>query len=238
MLNLNRPTKRATALLPSVAHHATSVLCAVVIAIGALSTAQGAVLVNNGTPNTTSGDQMSVFRVAENFMLGAASNITSINFWTLLNTPADYSGSISWIIYNDAAGTPGGVVASGSTAAAAVATGVNDVIGTLDQYAIGLTGLAVSLGAGNYFLGLQDATPGSDINPPDMLWAGTSGGVAPVGQYLDPDFGWTATDVEHAFQISGDGVGVPPPPPGVPEPTTLALLGIGLAVAGFSRSKK
>lgn len=197
----------------------TGIAVKLVGAIGALALSQAVsavTLYDNGAPDLVSGTQMSEFLVAENFTLGSPSDLSNLRFWTVQSGAADYSGSVYWGIYADNAGSPGALVAGGSTAATAGALAGGS---TGFGYAAWVYNVpvSVSLAAGSFWLGLHNG-PLSSIDPTEMLWATTASVSAPQGMYLDGV--WVSTLNEHAFLIEGTVV---------PEPGAAVLMLAGLA---------
>lgn len=202
----------------------------VLLAALLLSTSAQAALVVNQARNFVSGTNMGFAQVADDFTLAANTQVTGLGFYTLQQTAADYSGSIHWAIYQDAAGVPGGVVAAGDVAAQAVATGVVAAFGYA-EYRFDLALSAVDLAAGAYWLALQDGALG-DSTAREILWESADPTGAPA-LYRDFSLGahpdWLDAGQDMAFQIFGNGVAPPPPPPNpAPEPGTLALLAASL----------
>ena len=199
------------------------------LAMGFCVASHGAVLVSQA-PDQVSGTNMSFAQVADNFSLGFVVNLTSIKFWSVQSAPGDYSGSVFWSIYSDASGSPGSVLFSDTATPAAVATGNSTGFG-YDEYEFNIA-VAFQLLAGDYWLALHNG-PLSQTDSVEMLWATSTSGVGPSGQYDDlgdaPDGGWLDSGNEHAFELSGDRVVIQPP--GIPEPSTLALLFCGLLAA-------
>lgn len=202
------------------------------LALATCGWAQAAVLVSN-TPDRVGGDNMSIYKVADNFTLAGSFNITGFSFWSLQLAAADYSGAVHWAIYGDSSGSPGTLLdfGSASPAGAAGPTGVGP-LGLYSEFQYTVSGLSLGLSTGSYWLALQNGSDGSTTYT-DMMFGSSASGAAPAGKYFD--FGlsaWVNSDFQHAFQISGDAVTTPP---GVPTPTTLALLMGGLLAAGGLR---
>jgi|CXWL01.1.fsa_nt_gi hypothetical protein len=195
--------------------------------------ASAAVVFNNGAPDQVSGTNMSANMVAEDFTIGATTDITNLRFWTIQSALGDYSGSLSWAIYGGGA-QPGAVLFSGTSAATAVATGGSSGFGYA-EYVFDITTL-FQLSAGSYWLGLGN-NPLDPSNPSEMLWETTGGSTGSKSKYLDVSISeWIDSGNDQAFRIDGTPV-VNPPPPTIPEPGTLALLAISVAAAGFVRRK-
>lgn len=174
---------------------------------------------DNGAPNAVSGTNMSETVVAENFALGVDYDVTNLRFWSIQSAPADYKGSVYWAIYSNAAGTPGSIVAGGTTASI---TGVTTGASTGFGYAVWAYNIPVSitLPAGNYWFGLHNGAL-ADTTPSEMLWATTTTQVGSFGLYRDGT-NWINSLNEHAFLIEGNVAAIP-------EPATTALLLAGLA---------
>lgn len=211
----------------------TAALASAAVAALCLGTAaQAAVVFNNGAPDQVSGVNMNANAVAEDFTLSAATTLTNIRFWSLMGTPADYSGSIGWRILGDAGGSPGAAVASGSVSPALTATGATTGFGA-EEYVFDI-GLAQALPAGAYWLELSGLTL-DPVDPSDMLWSTTASGQGAQAKYFDVDLAqWFSAAQNLAFVLDGR---TDTPPPGVPEPTPLALAMLGLALAGALRRK-
>jgi hypothetical protein len=176
-----------------------------------------ATVFNNGVPDLVSGTGMTEFRVADNFSLANATDISNIRFFSAQDTVSAYVGNITWAIFSNAAGQPGTSVTSGNTIAAATATGSSTSFG-YGIYSLDLP-VAFTLQAGNYWLSLHNGPLSNTTSAGDMTWATTGTGSGPTGRYLDAS--WIDTGNEHAFRL--DGV-----VSNVPEPGAVALFLIGL----------
>lgn len=203
-------------------------LAAAAIAFGFAHAAQATVVFNNGAPDQGFGTNMSANVVAEDFSLGIATNVTSIRFWSIQSAAGDYLGNLSWSIYSNSGAQPGAVVTSGLFTGAGVATGASTAFG-YSEFVFDIP-TSFALAAGDYWLGLAN-TPLNPVNPTEMLWETTAGGLGSNGLYLD-GANWIDSLNDHAFLINSTPVVV-----GVPEPGTLALLMITLAAAGIARRK-
>ena len=187
---------------------------------------QGAVVYNNGAPNQVSGTNMTEFQVADNFSLAVASDITTIRFWSIQQSPSDYTGSVYWAIYSNVATAPGVILQGGVTSAvAAVATGNSTGFGYL-EYSFDIP-VSFTLGIGDYWLGLHNG-PLATTTPREMLWATTAVPVGSEGLYFDGT--WLGTGNEHAFLLEGTTSGIP-------EPGSFALIASGLVAVAYLRRK-
>ena len=186
---------------------------------------QAASVVTNA-PNQAFGTNMSFALVADDFTLVNAYDITSLRFWTLQLSAADYSGSVYWAIYSDATG-PDAVVQSGTASPGATPTLTPTLLPNYVEYVFDIP-VTFQLAAGTYWLALQNDFLGND-EPAEILWGSTSvvGGDNSVYEdfQIVPSEGWTVDGINHAFAILGDRV-LPPTP--TPEPGSLALVAGGL----------
>jgi len=202
----------------------TKLMLAVVAA--SFATAASAQVYVNGTPDLSNGNEMTQWLQAENFTLGASDTIGAVRFWSIDDPLAVFDGNVDWWIFNDAAGTPGSIVASGTqTTVSRVATGRN-FGGFLDEYVwdFAITPTAVT-GGTMYWLGMH---VNSDYTRDEIYWEAGAGGAAPTG--MESDGGtmtnWSGNGTEHAFELYA-----------VPEPSSLIALG-GLAVLALAARRR
>ena len=204
------------------------------------SLSHSAALVTN-LPNQVSGTNMSFALVADNFSLGGAGSydINTLQFWSLMESVADYSGSVYWAIYSDAAGSPGAVLHSGTAAPAPTATGLSSGFG-YGEYRFDIA-VNFNLAAGaTYWLALQNDFLGNDV-PSEMLLEHSDSGLGGAGQYVDfqGDPGeWLDAEFDHAFAIIGNRVGDPPPPPPPPLPTPATWMLVLGGLVGAARVRR
>ncbi|MEJ0048088.1 MAG: PEP-CTERM sorting domain-containing protein [Rhodospirillales bacterium] len=165
------------------------------------------------------------FQVADSFTLGGASTLTGLNFgvWAF---PGDTMSQIDWSIVSSPTG--GSTLASGTATVSSVLQ-FNNSFGFniyLDTIQLG----NIALGAGNYWIELQNASTGNsdpiywDINGgPSQIWESSLG--------YNPDPGTYAiglNNASNAFQILGTTE--------VPEPASLAVFAAGLL--GFASLRR
>src|SRR5215831_18247094 len=120
--------------------------------------AQADVIVyDNGGPNQHGGSDMTDFLESENFTLTQQTIITDVHFWNLQLQASDYKGSLYWAIQANAAGTPGAILASGTTSAVTrAATGLTDTSGIYSEFTDSFNIAPTLLGAGTYWVTLHD----------------------------------------------------------------------------------
>jgi hypothetical protein len=193
--------------------------------IGAGRAARAGVIYDSGPPGFTGGAAISAGDTTAGFFsLGAAATLTEVSFVSL-DQPV-VSPTLDWTVYEDAGGTPGAVVASGT--ATPTKTLLQAGFGAFDYYQNDFSVAGPTLGAGSYFLGLADSADSSLVNGQfPRNWAENT----PTGpNFLAQRVGagpWQASpDSGVSFQLLGSPAAV-----AVPEPATLAGASIGLALA-------
>jgi hypothetical protein len=200
-------------------------LTALAIALASSQASFAVTVYDNGASTGAPGTGLNEFRVADNFTLSAASNITNLRFWSVQDTAADYRGSLAWAIYSDVGNAPGATLFSAVASPTAVAAGAS-VLMTL-QFVFDIP-VTFTLAAGNYWLGLNNS-PLNSTDLKNMVWATTATGAGPTGKYLETT-GWVDTGNEHAFRIEGVAA--------VPEASTAAMFLAGLAACAALRKKR
>jgi hypothetical protein len=211
-------------------------LCVALCALQA-SAAMALTVWDNGGPSVGAGEggsNMSDTRQAEDFTLTFASNLTAVRFWSLESSAADFLGTISYEIFNNAGGAPGATVfgsgnASVTRTAAGTAAGLNQF---QNDFLLSVSNLA----AGTYWIALHNG-PLASTSPLDFYWSWTDLNAVNTPSsrgrefLLNPlDTAWRPNDQEHAFSVFGEQV------PEIPEPETWMLLCVGLtALAWRSR---
>lgn len=174
-------------------------------------------------------------QVYDNFSLATSMNIDNV-FGNFLDSGSQRGATLTWEIRTGVStGNGGSLVASGDTAASAVATG--NVGFGLTEYKYSADISPVLLSAGDYFLSV--AVNGGDGN----IYVSTTDGTNGVGGPLNDDnsyinsstFGlnFEATDTIVASPDFSIGLGGSSP---VPEPASFAVLGLG-AIALIRRRK-
>jgi hypothetical protein len=197
----------------------------------ALRSAQAVLLYDNGAPDQQNGNEMTQWIQAEDFTLGGAAVLGSVQFWDLEQSGA-FQGSIIWQIYsNSGSNQPGALLFSGTALNLThTATGLNGPGGLMefvDTFDVG----AVSLTAGTFWLGLHNG-PLTTTNRVEFYWEttalnGRAGGQEDIAPFGD---GFTANGQEKAFLLNGT-VGGSVPDTG----TSGLLLGLGLLGVFFTQ---
>ena len=182
-------------------------------------------LYDNGKVNGTT-DAWTInfgYIVSDTFNLSSAATVKDFHFW-VWEFPGDKALSVDWSITSQEFG--GTTYGSGTAA-------VSDVFISANQYGynvdrLDVSGLNVALGAGTYWLNLQNAvTQGG--NP--LYWDENSG----PSQASESALG---TIPSEAFYITGSSGSSTTTSGQTPEPTSIMLFGSGiLGLAGILRRK-
>jgi len=171
---------------------------------------------DNGPPNG-SVDAWTInfgYVVSDTFVLSVANTIQSFNFWVWAY-PGDTALTVDWSITSAEFG--GTTYGSGTASLSSTFVSSNQYGYDIDQ--LSASGLNVALGAGTYWLNLQNAT--TAFGDP-LFWDENSGPSSASESAV-------GTIASEAFNING---------PATPEPSSILLFGSGiLGLAGVLRRK-
>ncbi len=163
----------------------------------------GSLIFDGGAPGggNFSGNEMTNWTQAEDFVLAADTNLTSVRFWTLEGVPG-WDGTCTYAIHGDAGGVPGGVLDSGSVALTRTnlgpASGLTWYENDFDLPA------PLNLTAGTtYWLALHMSA--DCVTRDEVFWDGTGAGFGLTGveDFECTGGPWPANPTQHAFQLYG-----------------------------------
>lgn len=200
---------------------------ALVSAAGTSASAQST-LYDNDVTTTDVAMNTEDYLWAQDFLLGVPSIMTGVQL--ALGTHLGVAPSLNWRIFDNAGGTPGALLYSGSTTAVRIGPATSTFCCTAnDMYEFNMGTLTFD--SGIFWLGVQTRSLVSWLASASSLEGNRDRGP----RYSSDDgASWTAHGVEGDFSILGAEAGV------VPEPHSLVLVASGLAGVGawFRRRRR
>ncbi|HNQ87629.1 MAG TPA: hypothetical protein PKM73_03230 [Verrucomicrobiota bacterium] len=203
--------------------------------------AKADLLYDNGAPNQFTGNEMTGWIQAEDFVFTSPQVLTDVRFWDYEYDSAAYTGSIMWWIYADIAGAPGSTIYTGTATPTRSLTG--NLVSGMNEYVNDFSVGSLALAAGTYWLGLHNGDPADYRDWRGFYWETTdSSSPKPVSYGMsDPspflsdwqiegyyDFQDEFYPLEHAFQLYGV----------VPEPSAILSGGVLALAAGLAVARR
>jgi hypothetical protein len=221
--------------------HHLPVACTVVTLVVAgtanfnVGQAQAAGIVfDNGEPNLNDGIGITNWVEADDFVFSNDTLLTGVNFWTLEAPSKISDGALEYFIFENAAGQPGSLIASGDGVNVTKKSTGRDLDGYNEYaYSFDLLNPVSVLANVGYFLGLNWF---SRYEPNYVYWETTSTdfGSPSHSSYLGTFDNWSNNGKKYqlAFKLKGDTQPVPEP---ITILGTLAAAGIGAALRRKSK---
>jgi hypothetical protein len=209
----------------------------------AAALAYGAQIFSNGLPDGSAAVSIGNVRAAEDFTIGAAT-IAGVRFYIAANAPVipdpqgNFSGQITYALYNDSAGAIGALLATGTVAGlSSVPTGlwINGVNAGISSVDFNLV-TPVNVGAGAYWLELHEGPSLLSNDGTSIGWALASFSSG-NGKFWAPQFDPPPAGVSNrtfAFELYGTPGEAAH---GVPEPSAFALTAALLVVMRWRKAR-
>jgi PEP-CTERM motif len=219
------------------------------MALAPRAQAQG-IVYDNGTFGVTGAIRMSDLAAADDFTLASPTSVDAIRFWAMDNSFSvfdNFSGSLTWYIYEGSAGSPSpNAIPSTTILSQGTASGSDITITDTGSLLLGnprgqIVQLDFSiptqnLAAGTYWLRLKEGMDSSGFDLTPIFWISTGAANTGNGFRTDADevtpTTWdtggstntssngTSTTSDLAFQLLSSSASAP-------EPGTLVLLALG-----------
>lgn len=210
-------------------HRIKTMTAALVMSVSA----HAAQIFDNGPTLVTNARDITLFRSADDFTLGASQTVAAVQFLitntngSLLDPATNFSGSVTYAIYNNSAGSIGSQVTTGTVSGlTSTFTGLTHPgsFAKINSVQFNLVS-AVVLGAGTYWLELHEGPTLSTNDGTGIGWE-LSGATGNALQGLAANGIPTGSvNNELSFRLYDTAFGAA----AVPEPASLAMIGAGLA---------
>jgi hypothetical protein len=198
-----------------------------VLALAVAQLAHATTIFDNGTPdfqNATASDPDSGFIAYDNFVLGGATTLRSVQWWGIYysgnNAPAD---AFTINIFADNAGQPGSSLTGAMSVSPTRQLTSDTVLGLWNIYVYNATIPDTILGSGTYWVSIVNDTTGSVDN---WFWATSAATGGSSWQNSGP------RTIELAFNLSDTAVNT------VPEPSSYLLSAAGLVGIFLARLRR
>ncbi|WP_309707667.1 PEP-CTERM sorting domain-containing protein [Armatimonas sp.] len=191
----------------------------------------------NGALSTGNAKNISSASIADDFVFSSTRSFDQVRVWLMdtsapNNTLNNFGGTLSWLIYNNNAGLPGTIFASGTTSAVTLTDTGLKFGSTFSIFQADFSVPSQTLTAGTYWFRIREngITDGADFTSTFWMDSGSSTGFQTVaGNGVNPTTWGNNGATNRAFNFFASSA---------PEPGTLPFLALGGTLVLARRRRK
>ncbi len=191
---------------------------------------RAALIYDNGPLNITSGStalSITGARTADDFVLASPGTVEAIRFWLDASSEPNFGGTVSYAIYEDAAGSLGSLIASGQGNPVVNVIALEPSLTDVPQLDLTLAA-PVALPVGSYWLELHEGPTLTTRDGSPVYWLTRSGVTGNARLSSVPALPSSNIELELGFQLSGTAI---------PEPSGGLLMLSALGVFALLRKR-